>query len=90
MVDDKIGTDIDGYAVVAGHWPLVGPHSPTRTAYAAQALTALVSYLGHAVTAPDGLGGQQDADHVLTAVNKALLGLPSVASSVERRSLPPE
>lgn len=84
-MDDKIGTDIDGYAVVAGHWPLVGPHSPVRTGYAAQALTALVTYLGNAVSAPDGLGDRQDAEHVLDAVSEALAGLPGVASSAEQR-----
>jgi hypothetical protein len=84
-VDNNIGTDIDGYAVVAGHWPLVGPHSPVRTAYAAQALTALVTYLGHAVTAPNGLDDRADADAVLAAVEEALIGLPEVASSVDRR-----
>ncbi|GAA0269307.1 hypothetical protein GCM10009539_65580 [Cryptosporangium japonicum] len=84
-VAEQIGTDIDGYSVVAGHWPLVGPHSPVRTAYAAQALTALVTYLEHAVGAPDGLGDRQDADQVLDAVSDALSGLPGVVSSVERR-----
>ncbi|SHM63084.1 hypothetical protein [Cryptosporangium aurantiacum] len=84
-MDEKSGTDIDGYAVVAGHWPLAGPYSPARTAYAAQALTSLVDYLRHAVGATDGLAGRHDADRVLQAVDGALTGLPPIAASLEER-----
>ncbi|TQS47041.1 hypothetical protein [Cryptosporangium phraense] len=84
-MDEQIGTDIDGYSVVAGHWPLIGPYSPVRTAYASQALTALVSYLNHAVSATDGLTTCQDADRVLAAVQEAVTTLPAVAEAAADR-----
>ncbi|GAA3385061.1 hypothetical protein [Cryptosporangium minutisporangium] len=84
-MDEKVGSDVDGYSVVAGHWPLAGPFSPVRTAYAAQALRSLVAYLGHAVATVEGLGSRQDADRVLAAVGEALTGLPSVAVVAEKR-----
>ncbi|MFI5954484.1 hypothetical protein [Cryptosporangium sp. NPDC051539] len=84
-MDETIGTEIDGYAVVAGHWPLVGPFSPVRTGYASQALTSLVSYLGCAVHAEDGLADGEDVDRLLAAAREALAALPAVMESAQER-----
>jgi hypothetical protein len=84
-MDEIVGTDMDGYAVVAGHWPLMGPHSPARTAYAAQALTALVRYLDAAADTTDGLPTAADAALVEAAVREAQAGLPAVLSTVSHR-----
>ena len=76
-------TDLDGYAVVAGHWPLAGPYNVVRTVYAANALSALVAYLGRAGVTADGLASRADADRVTTSIREALADLPAVLSAIE-------
>ncbi|MFG1928879.1 hypothetical protein [Cryptosporangium sp. NPDC048952] len=85
-MDDHLGADLDGYAIVAGHWPLVGPYSPLRTTYAAQAVRAVAAYLGHAVVAKDGLVTPKDTEVVLADLRAASERLVQVIVSVEERS----
>jgi hypothetical protein len=83
--------------VLAGLFPVEGPHTQEKTVAAADAISELVRYLNHA-TGPRGAGKEAlpfpaDVDRVLGSLESAFHGLmqtfPQLAARLEAQALLP-